>query len=127
MSICPSVFLHTKQTAKMETIQSVFTSTRTTLAKLYQIIVCGEPLQKVTVDISITGVDKFSAFSTYVCPTSDCDAGKTINGWYDDSGATFNHISIYDLKPTTLYFRVYGRGLHNHFNNFTVSVDMRSG
>jgi len=125
-AICPTTFLHTKQTAKTESIQSVFTSTRTTIAKLFQIIVCGLPTQKIILDIAITGTDKYSAFSTYVCPMIECDAGYTHLGWYEDSGANFNHISISDLKPTILYFRVYGRGLHNHFNNFTISVDMKS-
>jgi len=126
-AMCPTTYDNTKQTAKMETIQSVFTTVLTTQAKLYQIIICGQPQQKVTLDLSITGVDKYSAFTTYVCPTADCNAGHLIPGWYDDSGANFNHITIRDLKPTTLYFRVYGRGLWNHMNNFTVSADMRSG
>jgi len=124
---CPLKSLSTKQTAKLERIESVMTSVETENANLYEVIVCGDATRKLQVDISVVGTDKYSAFATYVCPDKDCYAGSNpIYGWYENSGTNFNHLTITNLRPTTLYIIVYGRGLFNHLNNYTIGVDIVS-
>jgi len=82
--------------------------------------------KKIAVDLSVAAIDAKSAFATYICKNKDCYTGGSEEGWYEDSGTSFNHIAIDNLRPSLLYFIVYGRGLFKNWNNYTINIDVRS-
>jgi len=121
---CPTTYDKSQRLYRINKPGSVKTSSFTSDANKYLILVCPDYTNLVTLQYTSNALDKYSATASYMCSNPNCNVGNSPPGWYDDSGVSINKIDISNLKLQHVWLTLYGWGVYKGMNNYTFHIEL---